>query len=72
MSNLPEENLSDDLCWGTEAIARAIGRTKRQAYHLLHTKQLPAKKVGAFWVASRANLRQALVAAGRDQVEGAR
>lgn len=48
--------LADDLIWGAEAIAEFIGRTHRQTNHMLATGALPAKKVGARWVASRAAL----------------
>lgn len=43
-----------DLIWGAEAIAEAIGRTRRQAFHLLEAGELPgAKKIGGRWVISR-------------------
>ncbi|MQW38152.1 DNA-binding protein [Sinorhizobium meliloti] len=52
------ENHGDsiDLIWGVEAVAKIIGRTERQTFHLLSTGQLPAKKVGGRWVAERGNL----------------
>jgi len=48
-----------DLLWGCAAIARAIGRSERQAFHLLERRLLPARRVGGRWVASR----RALIAA---------
>ncbi|RMI24228.1 hypothetical protein [Sinorhizobium meliloti] len=52
------ENRGDaiDLIWGVEAVAKIIGRTERQTFHLLSTGQLPAKKVGGRWVAERGKL----------------
>ena len=49
-----------ELLWGTRAIARAIGRTERQTFHLLEKRLLPAKRVGGRWVASRRRLIAAL------------
>jgi hypothetical protein len=49
-----ERNL--DLIWGGEAIAKLIGRTRRQTFHMLETGMLPAKKVGDRWVAERGKL----------------
>ena len=50
--------LAGDLIWGVKAIAIETGRTERQAYHLLATRQLPAQLVGGRWVASRSGLRR--------------
>lgn len=47
---------SDDIVWEVENIARIIGRTPRQTYHILASGDLPAKKVGGRWVASRRKL----------------
>jgi hypothetical protein len=48
-----------DLIWGAQAIADAIGRTRRQTFYLLETGQLPAKKLAqGGWVASRKKLRE--------------
>src|SRR5687768_11595680 len=61
MSETPipaNDNEPLDLLWGCEAIARAIGRTKRQTFHMLETGQLPAHKIGERWVVSRAALRE--------------
>jgi hypothetical protein len=51
---------SADLIWGVEKIAQFIAKTKRQTHWLLYSGQLPAKKIGHQWVASRAGLRKAL------------
>lgn len=45
-----------ELVWEVEAIAKIIGRSQRQTFHLLATGQLPAKKVGGRWVAERGKL----------------
>lgn len=45
-----------DLVWEVEEIARVIGRTKRQTFHILYKGELPAKKVGGRWVAERSKL----------------
>jgi len=51
----------DDLLWGVAEIGKAIRRTDRQTYHLLAQGLLPARKVGASWVASRRKLFAALM-----------
>lgn len=45
-----------DLVWEVSEIAKLIGRTERQTFHLLSGGQLPAKKVGGRWVAERGKL----------------
>ncbi|MCO6180270.1 DNA-binding protein [Ciceribacter sp. RN22] len=52
---------SDDLVWGANAIARVINRTDRQTFHMLDAGELPAKKVGGRWVASRKKLLEFLI-----------
>ena len=47
-----------DLAWGCDAIADEIGRTPRATFHMLMNGELPAKKVGGRWVASRKKLRE--------------
>ena len=44
------------LIWGIAKIARVIGRSDRQTYHLLANGKLPAKLVGGRWVADRDEL----------------
>ncbi|WP_225881374.1 hypothetical protein [Rhizobium sophoriradicis] len=53
---MEETELKDDLLWGGRAIARKIGRTERQIYHMLERGELPARKVCGVWVASVTNL----------------
>lgn len=49
------ENL--DLVWGAEEIAKLIGRTERQTYHMIKAGHLPVvKQIGERYVASRAKL----------------
>jgi hypothetical protein len=45
-----------DLIWGVSAIARVIGRTDRQTFHLISTGELPARKIGNRWVIERNRL----------------
>lgn len=47
---------TDDIVWEVGNIARIIGRSERQTFHMLSTGALPAKKVGGRWVASRRKL----------------
>jgi hypothetical protein len=49
-------DVGNDLIWGAQAIAEAIGRTERITFHLLEKGEIPAKKVGGRWVASRTKL----------------
>ena len=51
-----QAGVASDLIWGVEEIAEAIGREERATYHLLSKGQLPARKVGGRWVASRDRL----------------
>lgn len=52
------EQESLDLLWGAAAIAAAIGKTTRATFHILEQGQIPARKVGNQWVASRKALRE--------------
>lgn len=46
-----------DLIWGVEEIAKVIGRTARQTYHMIQCGNLPVvKQVGERYVASRSKL----------------
>lgn len=56
-TELPE-NQTLDLVWGAAAIGAVINRTPKQTFHLLESKQLPARKSGGKWVASRRLLRE--------------
>lgn len=50
-----------DLVWGAKAIGECIGRNPRQTFYLLEKGELPARRVGNLYVASRAALRRRLV-----------
>jgi hypothetical protein len=58
----PSHQDSDDLIWGSRAIAAAINRTNRQAIYLLQEGRLPAKRVGKLWVARKSALQDFLSA----------
>ncbi len=45
-----------DLIWEVSEIAKLIGRSERQTFHMLNKGELPAKKVGGRWVAERNKL----------------
>ena len=51
------ETIAADLLRGGSAIARFIGESERRTFYLLEHGFLPAGKVGASWVASKAALR---------------
>lgn len=53
---MENHEIADDLVWGASAIAKLIGRTDRQTFHLLSSGELPAKRVGGRWVASKTKL----------------
>ncbi len=56
-----------DLAWGVDEIAKAIGRTERATFHLLAKGQLPARKVGGRWVASRRKLLSYILGEAEEQ-----
>ena len=59
------ESIDDpDIVWGAAAIAAVIRRSERQAFYLLESGALPAKKLGKQWVASRRKLLAALTGDG--------
>lgn len=47
------ESEAMDLVWEANGIAQVIHRTPRQTFHMLESGELPARKVGGRWVASR-------------------
>lgn len=47
-----------DLVWGAAAIGKLIGKPPRATFHMLEQEQIPARKVGRQWVASRKALRE--------------
>jgi hypothetical protein len=59
----PADTLASDLIWGAQAIGIEIGVGPRRAFHILQSGSIPAKKVGALWVASRAVLRAHFIGA---------
>jgi hypothetical protein len=48
----------DEVIWGAVEIAAIINRTPRQTYNLLESGQLPAKRIGGRWAATKGNLRR--------------
>jgi hypothetical protein len=52
------DDLAGDLIWELKPIAQEIGVTERQAYHLIYTRQLPVRKIGGRFCASRSGLRR--------------
>jgi predicted DNA-binding transcriptional regulator AlpA len=46
-------NLPTDILWGVRAIAEYVNRTERQAYHLVATGALPARKIGPRLIVAR-------------------
>lgn len=46
------------LIWGAKNIAKHIGRSQRQTFHMLQEGQIPAKKIGERWVADPKKLEQ--------------
>jgi len=67
-----ETDLADDMLYGAKAIGAAVGRTERQAFHMLEKGQLPGFKWGGVWAARRSRLRQSVLdreaAANRGEV----
>jgi hypothetical protein len=59
--NAEIELLGDDLIWGVAAISREIDLPVKKVFYRLERGDLPAKKVGAIWVASRRKLRAQLI-----------
>jgi hypothetical protein len=59
-----------DLVWGAREIAKCINlKSAKQAFRLLESGQLPARKVGRSWVASRSSLREHLIGAAPAEAE---
>jgi hypothetical protein len=52
--NPAQPDSSHPLAWGVDEIAKVIGRTTRQAHHILSRGQIKSvRKVGGKWVANR-------------------
>jgi hypothetical protein len=41
------------LLWGADAIGKFLGINRRRTFYLLQSKRIPARKLGATWVATR-------------------
>ncbi len=52
-----EESAGFNLIWGASAIALELGTTRRRAFYLLETGEIPARKVGGRWVVECNELR---------------
>lgn len=53
---MTDSSENSPLLWEVKEIAKAIGRTERATFHLLAKGRIPAKKIGAVWVADRKQL----------------
>jgi hypothetical protein len=51
-----------NVIWGAKAIGEMIGVNTRQAFHLLETGKIPARKVGDKWAAEENQLREFMTA----------
>lgn len=62
MSNLEtkRERLADDLLYGAQAIAKELGVTPMQVYHMARLKRLPIGHIGKNLIASRRQLQRAI------------
>jgi hypothetical protein len=49
-----------DVLWGAKEIARYIGRSPRAAFHMLENGQIPGRKTGKLWMATKRELAAAL------------
>lgn len=56
-----DTNAGSEFVWGATAIGAVIGAEASKTFFLLKTKQIPARKVGGRWVASRDRLREFLL-----------
>ena len=45
-----------DLLWGAAKIADYLNIPERKCFYILQTRQIPAKKIGDCWVASKKTL----------------
>ncbi len=52
------DRLADDLIVDTARIGEEIGRTRRQAQHLIDKREIPAFKLAGKWAARRSTLRK--------------
>ncbi len=56
-----EDMAAEDIVWEVRNIAKVIGRAERQVFYMLKEGQLPARKIGGRWVASRRKLLAAVL-----------
>lgn len=62
IENVPSlEPSTEDIVWEVGSIAKIIGRSERQTFYLLQSGQIPARKIGGRWVASRRKLLEAVL-----------
>ncbi|MGV8831244.1 MAG: DNA-binding protein [Devosia sp.] len=54
---MSDQPVTLDLLWGAKPIGEALGLTERQAKYMLANNEIPGRKVGGRWVASREALR---------------
>jgi hypothetical protein len=64
---MADNDLAGDLLPGTRKIAKFIGKTERQTYHLLEAGRIPAFKIGKIWHGRKSTLRRHF-----DELEAAR
>ncbi len=57
-----------NVIWGARAIGKVINANERQAFHLLETGAIPAKKVGGQWTAEENQLREFWTAKDKSEV----
>jgi hypothetical protein len=58
MQSNAQDDLANDLVWGVAGIGKVINRSQRQVFHMISTRQLPVKKIGGRYCASRMGLRK--------------
>lgn len=51
-----DDTQTADVIWGAEEIASFIGQTVNATSYMLRQRQIPARKIGDRWVASRKKL----------------
>jgi hypothetical protein len=55
-----KQRIADDLCYGAASIAKELGTTRRQVYHLAATERVPIGRWGKTLIAFRSELRRSL------------
>jgi excisionase family DNA binding protein len=64
------EDILDQPVWNADEMAKVLGRTKRQVFHMLHSGHIDASRIGGRWVSTRRRLLKNIV--GGDAVKAAR